>query len=103
MKHVRTSSSRIALFLMAVCFGSAVAHAQTSSDPPLLFEEVTTTNSAALSGDLSQLSLTDLTRRAPVLQGVTAQQFQALQNTPGAVQTRFVRIPFAVTSTASPR
>ena len=97
MKHVRTTPPpRIALFLMAVCFGSAVAHAQTSSDPPNLFEEVSTgaaSTEALRSGDLSQLSLSDLTRQTPALQSVTAQQFEALQNTPGAVQTRFVRIP----------
>ena len=78
---------------MALCFGSAVAHAQTSGDPPLLFEEVTTSSSTAMSGDLSQLSHADLTQRVPALQGVTSQQFNALQNTPGAVNTRFVRIP----------
>ena len=81
---------------MAVCLGSAVAHAQTSSDPPNLFEEVSTgaaSTEALRSGDLSQLSLSDLTQQAPALQSVTAQQFEALQNVPGAVQTRFVRIP----------
>ena len=86
--------ARVALLLMALCFGSAVAHAQTASDPPLLFEEVTTSSSSTtLSGDLSQLSHSDLTQRVPALQGVTEQQFKALKEVPGAQGVRLVRIP----------